>query len=88
LMSRGEIRGFIADGERRGRDWPRDPDGVPLYPAVDKALPMKERQRRMAENAPFAWRLDVDAAMARVGTGLSWLEFSDESLSATRTIEA
>jgi glutamyl-Q tRNA(Asp) synthetase len=88
FMSRGEIRAFIADRERRGRDWPRDPDGVPLYPAVDKALTMKERQQRMAENVPFAWRLDVDAAVARVGTGLSWLEFSDESLSATRTIEA
>ncbi|TIQ14965.1 MAG: tRNA glutamyl-Q(34) synthetase GluQRS, partial [Mesorhizobium sp.] len=40
FMSRGEIRAFIAASEKRGRDWPRDPDGVPLYPAVDKALPM------------------------------------------------
>ncbi|TIX59911.1 MAG: tRNA glutamyl-Q(34) synthetase GluQRS, partial [Mesorhizobium sp.] len=88
FMSRGEIRAFIAASEKRGRDWPRDPDGVPLYPAVDKAMPMRERQRRIAENAPFAWRLDVDAAMARVGTDLSWLEFSDERLSATRTVHA
>ena len=62
FMSRGEIRAFIADSEKRGRDWPRDPDGVPLYPAADKALPISERKRRIAENAPFAWRLDVDAA--------------------------
>ncbi|PAP96126.1 tRNA glutamyl-Q(34) synthetase GluQRS [Mesorhizobium wenxiniae] len=88
FMSRGEIRAFIAASEKRGRDWPRDPDGVPLYPAVDKAMPMRERQRRIAENAPFAWRLDVDAAMARVGTDLSWLVFSDERLSATRTVHA
>jgi glutamyl-Q tRNA(Asp) synthetase len=88
FMSRGQIRAFIADGEQRGRDWPRDPDGVPLYPAADKALPTRERNRRIAENAPFAWRLDVDAAMARIGTELSWVEFSDERLSATHTVEA
>lgn len=88
FMSRGEIRAFIADSEKRGRNWPRDPDGVPLYPAADKALPVKERRRRIAENAPFAWRLDVDAAMAHVGKDLSWAEFVDETLSATRQIEA
>ncbi|TPJ18853.1 tRNA glutamyl-Q(34) synthetase GluQRS [Mesorhizobium sp. B2-7-3] len=88
FMSRGEIRAFIADGEKRGRDWPRDPDGVPLYPPADKALSMKERKRRIAENAPFAWRLDVGAAMARAGRDLAWAEFSDETLSTTHSVEA
>ncbi|TRC98032.1 tRNA glutamyl-Q(34) synthetase GluQRS [Mesorhizobium sp. WSM4303] len=88
FMSRGEIRAFIADSEKRGRDWPRDPDGVPLYPAADKALPIRERNRRIADKAPFAWRLDVDAARARVGTDLSWREFTDEALSATQHVEA
>ena len=88
FMSRGEIRAFITDSERRGRDWPRDPDGVPLYPPADKALPVKERKRRIAENAPFAWRLDVGTAMARVGKNLAWAEFVDETLSATRSVEA
>ncbi|MGO4642777.1 tRNA glutamyl-Q(34) synthetase GluQRS [Mesorhizobium sp. 2RAF45] len=88
FMSRGEIRAFIADSEKRGRDWPRDPDGVPLYPPADKALPVKERKRRIAENEPFAWRLDVDTAVACVGRDLAWTEFSDETLSATRSVEA
>lgn len=88
FMSRGEIRAFIADSEKRGRDWPRDPDGVPLYPAADKALPISERHRRIADNAPFAWRLDVEAARARLGTDLSWREFTDETLSATQSVEA
>ncbi|TGS38727.1 tRNA glutamyl-Q(34) synthetase GluQRS [bacterium M00.F.Ca.ET.141.01.1.1] len=88
FMSRGEIRAFIADSEMRGRDWPRDPDGVPLYPPADKALPMKERRRRIAENTPFAWRLDVGAAMARAGKDLAWAEFTDETLSATHLVEA
>ncbi|WP_027054046.1 tRNA glutamyl-Q(34) synthetase GluQRS [Mesorhizobium erdmanii] len=88
FMSRGDIRAFIADSERRGRDWPRDPDGVPLYPPSDKALTMKERKRRIADNEPFAWRLDTDAVMARVGRDLAWAEFTDETLSATRSVEA
>lgn len=87
FMSRGDIRAFIADSEKRGRDWPRDPDGVPLYPPIDKALAPNERKRRIADNEPFAWRLDVDAAVARVGD-LAWTEFTDESLSATRSAEA
>jgi glutamyl-Q tRNA(Asp) synthetase len=86
FMSRGEIRAFIA--ERGGRDWPRDPDGVPLYPPLDKALSARERKRRIAENMPFAWRLDVEAAMARLTAGLSWVEFTDETMSQTRSIEA
>ncbi|RWM02556.1 MAG: tRNA glutamyl-Q(34) synthetase GluQRS [Mesorhizobium sp.] len=88
FMSRGEIRAFIAETGKRGRDWPRDPDGVPLYPPLDKALPMKERKRRIAENAPFAWRLDVEAAMARMPGALSWIEFTDETMAATHTVEA
>ncbi|MER8382427.1 tRNA glutamyl-Q(34) synthetase GluQRS [Mesorhizobium sp. M1399] len=88
FMSRSEIRAFIADSEKRGRDWPRDPDGVPLYPAADKALPASERKRRIVEGAPFAWRLDVDAAMARVGRDLTWAEYTDETLSGTRHVEA
>ncbi|MBZ9996728.1 tRNA glutamyl-Q(34) synthetase GluQRS [Mesorhizobium sp. BH1-1-4] len=88
FMSRGEIRAFIAETQTRGRDWPRDPDGVPLYPPADKALPTKERKRRIAGNAPFAWRLDVGAAMARAGKDLTWTEFTDETLSATRSMEA
>jgi glutamyl-Q tRNA(Asp) synthetase len=88
FMSRGDIRAFITDSEKRGRDWPRDPDGVPLYPPADKALPVKERKRRIAENAPFAWRMDVGAAVARVGKDLAWTEFTDETLSATRSVEA
>lgn len=88
FMSRGEIRAFITDSENRGRDWPHDPDGVPLYPAADKSLPVKERKRRIADNTPFAWRLDVGAAMARAGKDLSWAEFTDETLSATHSVEA
>ena len=87
FMSRGEIRAFIAETEMRGRMWPRDPDGVPLYPAFDKALSRRERERRMAGGAPFAWRLDMDAARSRF-SGLSWTEFADEELAGADLIDA
>lgn len=87
FMSRGEIRALIAESGR-GRDWPRDPDGVPLYPDADKALPASERKRRIAGDEPFAWRLDTAAALARIGKALYWREFTDETLSTTRAVEA
>jgi glutamyl-Q tRNA(Asp) synthetase len=88
FMSRGEIQAFIVASEARGRGWPRDPDGAPLYPPSDKRLSARERKRRIAGNMPFAWRLDVEAAMTRAGEDLAWTEFTDETLSATRMVEA
>jgi glutamyl-Q tRNA(Asp) synthetase len=43
FMSRGEMRAHIAEAEGKARTWPRDPDGVPLYPGLDKALGSRER---------------------------------------------
>ncbi len=87
FMSRGEIRAFIADSGKAA-DWLRDPDGAPLYPGADKALPAGERKRRVAEGTPFSWRLDMQAAMARAGERLFWTEFADETLTTFREVEA
>jgi glutamyl-Q tRNA(Asp) synthetase len=88
FMSRGEIRAFISEREQRGENWPRDPDGVPFYPGIDKELPLKARKQRIADGAPFAWRLDVEAAMTRIGKKLSWTEYADESLVTTNELDA
>ncbi|WP_054313640.1 tRNA glutamyl-Q(34) synthetase GluQRS [Mesorhizobium sp. 1M-11] len=88
FMSRGDIRAFISERERRGRDWPRDPDGAPLYPAIDKALSRAQRKARIAEGVPFAWRLDSAAALSRLDRDLVWTEFEDTGLSATRHVQA
>jgi len=74
FMTRGEIRGFIAEREAEGIVWPRDPDGAPFYPAADRSLSARGRRQRMAEGAPFAWRLDVEAACAHAGSDLAWFE--------------
>ncbi|MEP9399288.1 tRNA glutamyl-Q(34) synthetase GluQRS [Mesorhizobium sp. KR2-14] len=88
FMSRGEIRAHIAEVEATGRPWPRDPDGAPLYPAADKTLSGAKRRRRIEDGAAFAWRLDTQAALARLEAPLFWNEFSDETLLDTRAIEA
>jgi len=62
FMSRAEIRAATASP-----DWPRDPDGAPLYPGGDRDLPAREAEARIASGAPYAWRLKMDAAMAKTG---------------------
>jgi glutamyl-Q tRNA(Asp) synthetase len=88
FMSRGEVRDRIAAMERRGRLWPRDPDGVPLYPGADRSLPASERRRRMAAGEPFAWRLDCAAALSRLGRKLHWNELAGQDIGHAGETEA
>src|SRR5262245_3739908 len=70
--SRAEIARLI-DAHEKDAPWPRDPDGAPLYPGAAKSLSSAARQHRMASGAPYALRLDMDAASARAGA-LAWTE--------------
>jgi glutamyl-Q tRNA(Asp) synthetase len=70
--SRGEINALVAERDRQGH-WPRDPDGVPLYPGRARKLSAAERERRRRAGEPFALRLAADAAVARAGV-LTWTE--------------
>lgn len=88
FMSRGEIRALAAEREAGGRAWPRDPDGAPLYPGLDRALPRSERERRMRAGRPFAWRLDMGEALSRLRTPLAWREWRDETMSGAERIAA
>lgn len=74
FMTRGEAKAFASRfEEEEGRPWPRDPDGAPLYPGLDRDLGPDERATRIAAGEPFAWRLDMKAALARLGA-LSFIE--------------
>lgn len=88
FMSRGEARAFIAEADAGGTAWPRDPDGVPLYPGRDRGLAARERRRRMDDGEAFAWRLDTARAATAIGRPLSWAEFVDVDLTATRAVPA
>jgi glutamyl-Q tRNA(Asp) synthetase len=88
FMSRGDVRSFIADSETDGAPWPRDPDGAALYPGIDKKLSARERRRRIDGGAPFAWRLDMAAAIARMSSDLSWGETGAGPAGETGTVKA
>ncbi len=68
--SRGEIARMVAE---RDGDWPRDPDGMPLYPGQARHLRPHERARRITIGDPYTLRLDTAAALARAGP-LTWTE--------------
>jgi len=70
--SRSEIAALVAERDRQGH-WPRDPDGVPLYPGRARKLPPAERARHLRDGDAFALRLATDAAVAQAGV-LTWTE--------------
>jgi len=70
--SRAEIAAMVEELDRHG-GWPRDPDGVPIYPGRARKLSAAERVRRREAGEPFALRLAMDAAVARAGV-LTWTE--------------
>jgi glutamyl-Q tRNA(Asp) synthetase len=66
-------------------DWPRDPDGSPLYPGTCRHLHAAEREARLASGDRAAWRLDMAKASELVGA-LIWPEYGLDN--AVREIAA
>jgi glutamyl-Q tRNA(Asp) synthetase len=89
-----ESRAEIAEGVARrdaalssGASWPRDPDGVPLYPGDAKSLASDARARLLESGAPYALRLDMAAACARAGD-LGWTEHGEGPQGETGAVAA
>ncbi|QLF68559.1 tRNA glutamyl-Q(34) synthetase GluQRS [Peteryoungia desertarenae] len=74
FMTRGEVRAFVRSEEEAGRSWPRDPDGAPLYPPLDKALSASERRERLETADRHAIRLDMEKALSLLGKPLTFVE--------------
>ena len=74
FMSRAEAAEKVRQAEASGQTWPRDPDGAPHYPGDDRNLSATERNLRIADGAPHAWRLDMKAALAGLERPLCWDE--------------
>jgi glutamyl-Q tRNA(Asp) synthetase len=81
---RSDIAHFAAAHE----DWPRDPDGAPLYPGSCRAKPRRPAREVLAEGVQrrFALRLDTRKAVAAAGEGLSWREHGVGEVSASPTL--
>ena len=74
FMSRGEVKRYVADQEATGKQWPRDPDGAPLYPPNDRKLSRAEAEARIAAGDQHVWRLDMAKALATFKDELSFIE--------------
>jgi glutamyl-Q tRNA(Asp) synthetase len=70
--TRAEIARLVAARDAQG-PWPRDPDGVPLYPGTAKTISAAERKQRVDAGESYALRLDMQAAIKRAGD-LGWTE--------------
>src|ERR1700744_3594096 len=72
-------RGDISRAIARRPDWPRDPDGSPLYPGTCRALDAAQREARLASGERAAWRLDTDKATIAAGP-LTWREYHGDDV--------
>ncbi|CUX58576.1 putative Glutamyl-tRNA synthetase, class Ic [Agrobacterium sp. NCPPB 925] len=77
FLSRGETKAIVKAFEADGELWPRDPDGAPLYPSMDRERPGAEQASLLASGRPYAWRLDMEKAIRSVGSPLFWQESGD-----------
>jgi glutamyl-Q tRNA(Asp) synthetase len=65
FATRKEINDAIESSGIGHARWPLDPDGAPLYPGLYKDLAPAELNRLMWEGRTYAWRLDMEKALAR-----------------------
>jgi glutamyl-Q tRNA(Asp) synthetase len=71
FCSRSDIMSAVAGKP----NWPRDPDGSPLYPGTCRQLSPEARKRRIAAGEHAAQRLDMTEAMRQIGQKLGWWEY-------------
>jgi len=64
-----------------------DPDGAPLYPGTCRHMSAAERGRRLAAGEQPAWRLDMQAAIERVGP-LGFAQMSTGNPDLTEPVQA
>lgn len=84
--SRAELARLVGDRDVRER-WPRDPDGVPLYPGAARQMKDEERQARIARGDAYAVRLDMQRAAEWTGA-LHWRETGAGSAGETGEVAA
>ena len=75
-LSRGDIKRIVKNAETKGKAWPRDPDNTPLFPgrAYETAM--------IGKNDSFTIRLDMSAAIKKVGKTLNWQEAADTTFTS------
>ena len=70
-------RGDIARRVAQSPDWPRDPDGAPIYPGTCRHLDETQRRAHLMAGRNAAMRLDMAEAEARAEQVLGWREYGE-----------
>lgn len=73
FLTRSEIDRAVREAEASGTAWPRDPDGAPLYPGVERDWSTKRRRDATDGGKPYALRLDMTRALVSLPS-LHWSE--------------
>ena len=73
FCTRADVASAIGDNP----NWPRDPDGSPLYPQTCRALSAGEIAPRLASGQYAARRLRMNQAVAEAATLLAWREYGE-----------
>ncbi len=87
FLSRSEAGRIVAEHERSGRLWPRDPDGVPHFPDQDRLRDRSEVEALRTAGGPFMIRLDMAKAAHEAGP-LAWHELGAGPNGETGTLAA
>lgn len=70
-------RGEIAEFVRGQKNWPRDPDGSPVYPGTCRNLTAAERLRQAQSGKAVSQRIDMNQAISLLQGPLGWCEFGE-----------
>jgi glutamyl-Q tRNA(Asp) synthetase len=77
FLTRGEVKAKHAAAEAKGKAWPRDPDGAPLYPPDDRQRHGRERAHLLKSGLRHTLRLDMQKALSLVAKPLTFQETGD-----------
>lgn len=84
-LSRGEIKKIIQTKQGNSENWPRDPDGSPLYPGCERNFDNAQRLELITSVQDYALRLNIKSARETITTPLNWTE---QSTKQSETINA
>ncbi len=73
FCTRGDIAACVAEAP----DWPRDPDGAPVYPGTCRGLGETERRAHLLAGRNAAMRLDMERACEEIDHMLGWTEYGE-----------
>lgn len=85
FCNRRAIAAAVAEREAGSEaTWPRDPDGVPLYPGTCRTLSADEVRRRISSRTGATWRLALERASDAIGREPPTFERFDPTGAAAR----